>query len=325
MKINLRTRSKSLPLAAIPNLLQDAELYNKEFLAKIATKNASGSGATTKFFELISAKKSKLEIGILRLIGYIPKLLETRTKSCFGISGDPATVGTSPMRREKFIQNPRDFGINDKNKAFAVFNFFLRIIFIFFIFNEGQANAENADINSIRIVDNPKNFQHKIDEATLKQLLMGNSSIGRLEYEKFWQAIGVKSREEKKATIEMIKRDFLVFSEFNFELLECAQKAWIMGRQVKCSRAESVLAAVARNFPSQSDNLGGAIAIQKVKNLQLSIDEVIRNAAARGASLNQNSDYRFTSLAQIERDRTLLQQIINRTRTFLQLEYGKGN
>ncbi len=293
MKINLRTCSKSLPLAAIPNLLQDSELYNKEFLAKIATKNASGSGATTKFFELISAKKSKSEIGILSLIGH-----------------------SSPKR---------DFERVLKNKAFVVFNFFLRAIFIFFIFNEGQANAENADINSIRIVDNPKNFQPKIDEATLKQLLMGNSSIGRLEYEKFWQAIGVKNREEKKATIEMIKRDFLVFSEFNFELLECAQKAWIMGRQVKCSRAESVLTAVVRNFPSQSDNLGGAIAIQKVKNLQLSIDEVIRNAAARGASLNQNSDYRFTSLAQIERDRTLLQQIINRTRTFLQLEYGKGN
>ena len=66
--------------SSIPNLLQDTELYNKEFLVEIATKNASGSGATTKFFELISAKKSKLEIGILRLIGYIPKLLETRTK-----------------------------------------------------------------------------------------------------------------------------------------------------------------------------------------------------------------------------------------------------
>ena len=53
----------------IPNLLQDAELYNKEFLARITTKNASSSSATTKFFEIIPAKKSKLEIGILRLIG----------------------------------------------------------------------------------------------------------------------------------------------------------------------------------------------------------------------------------------------------------------
>jgi len=46
-------------------------------LAKIATKNAISSSATTKFFEIIPAKKPKLEIGILRLIGY--KLIQTRT------------------------------------------------------------------------------------------------------------------------------------------------------------------------------------------------------------------------------------------------------
>ncbi len=93
----------------IPNLLQDAELYNKEFLARITTKNASSSSATTKFFEIIPAKKSKLKIGILSLIGYIPKLLETRTKSCFGISGDPATRGRRLFGEKKIILESKGF------------------------------------------------------------------------------------------------------------------------------------------------------------------------------------------------------------------------
>jgi len=50
-------------------------------LARITTKNASSSSATTKFFEIIPAKKSKLEIGILRLIGYIHP---TNSKKLFG-------------------------------------------------------------------------------------------------------------------------------------------------------------------------------------------------------------------------------------------------
>ena len=150
---------------------------------------------------------------------------------------------------------------------------------------------------------------------------MGEGEVSLAEYDKFWQAAGVKNSAEKKAAIALIGNDFLVFSEFNKALLDCAEIAWLQRQEIKCDKAREIARLVSKNYSNKATDLQDKLAAQKVLGLDNEISAVIRAAAARGVSLSEKPQYRISSLEEIRKDKIALIRVITRTRAFLKIEF----
>lgn len=208
--------------------------------------------------------------------------------------------------------------------SFASFSLLIGAMFSFWLIfscNEVQAQSRGGQV---MIADNPTNFAPKIDEEAVKQLVMGDGDVSLAEYNRFWQAIGVKNLNEKKAAIAKISEDFLVFGEFNKALLDCAEIAWLQRQEIKCNRALEITQSVAKNYKTQFEDERGRALLERVRNLESGVSAVMRSAAARGVSLNENPEYQISSLEEIRKDRLVLSRVIARTKAFLQVEFGKN-
>ncbi len=119
LKINIYPNPEKIPVAILISgrgsnmqaLVEAAK--NPEFPAEIVlvlSNNPEAAG-------LVFARQNNINCQVVnhRDFADIPKLLETRTNSSFGISGDPTNVGTPTVWREKNILNPRQAFENELN------------------------------------------------------------------------------------------------------------------------------------------------------------------------------------------------------------------
>lgn len=168
---------------------------------------------------------------------------------------------------------------------------------------------------------NAKPNESSVDENAIKQLLMAEGEVTLDDYNKFWRAVPIKNLDEKKAAIQLITNDFLVFTEFNKALLDCAEIAWIQRNEVRCEKARDVTSRIIQKYSAKKDDLQSMMVVQRAQALEQDITGVIRSAASRGTSLNKNPQYKISSLEEIRKDRIVLNRVIARGRAFMKIKF----
>ena len=137
----------------------------------------------------------------------------------------------------------------------------LTIIFVIVISKNLQAQND-SDIGS-KVADNVANIMRSKKPVTKK------------DYDKFWNLMGVKSKEQKLSLISIMRPSFVDVQDFNALLWSCAEKSWIEKQQVKCDNLYNKFEYLKKTLSTIPND-------QKIKDMEKNFKYIIIAAANQG-------------------------------------------
>lgn len=115
----------------------------------------------------------------------------------------------------------------------------------------------------------------------IQEIASGSGPITKVEYDKFWQQMGITSREAKEVVIDNMRQNFLMTQEYQKEIWSCAEQAWISRVVPKCERAAAKISGL-KMVMKQNGQEGALSPIeQNSKNL---LEAAAKRQPMKGAS-----------------------------------------
>ena len=185
-----------------------------------------------------------------------------------------------------------------------IFKTLLTIIFI--ITTSKNILAQNdSDIGS-KVADN------------VADIMRSNKPVTKKDYDKFWNLMGVKSKEQKLNLISIMRPSFVDVQDFNTLLWSCAEKSWIAKQQIKCDNLFKKFDDIKNNFLTMNDN-------QKVKAMEKNFKYIIIAAANRGVIPPEyQNDMDFPSNLTLDKIKSAAREsqiMLLRANALLQIEF----
>ena len=144
----------------------------------------------------------------------------------------------------------------------------------------------------------------------LSNIMLSKEKITKKDYNNFWSKTGVKSREEKINFIFSTKNSFLLIQEYNREVWECAEKSWIVNKEIECKNLKKSIENIKKILVDPTD-------IEKFKTMENGFNEMIKVSARRnknielgnGAKISQ--EITLESIQEIKKKTNLMLERIN--------------
>jgi hypothetical protein len=165
------------------------------------------------------------------------------------------------------------------------------------------------------------NFAENVSNK-LAMIISKEGPITIKDYNEFWNATGIKSRDQKALLISNLRADFVNIHEFNNALWDCAERSWIANRPVNCNDLKSKFNVI-KNAISKYENEKN-----NIENMEKNFQAIIKSAELRGKFNakdfeNNNLMFQDIDLDKIKSAKIKSQLILLKTNAILQLEFSK--
>lgn len=176
----------------------------------------------------------------------------------------------------------------------------LRIIFLIFLSSAAYAEqgTEQLALNSV-----------------IQEIVTGSGPITKVQYDKFWQQLGVTKPDQRAQMIEMMKSRFVLAQEYQREIWACAEQAWNSRAIPQCIGAQNKLNLLREEMKkTESESM--------LKPMTDYSDNLIKAAATRGAIQNPNGGGQIpVTLEMIQSTKKGLDNMLSRFAQVLKINF----
>jgi len=174
-----------------------------------------------------------------------------------------------------------------------------------------------ATISGITPAFSQETYSARVSKK-LMEIATSSQKITKKEYDDFWNSTGIKSRDQKINFINSMRYNFILIQEFNKILWDCAEKAWVANKKIKCQELNNNLNKIKTNLISE-------IGEDEFKKVENNFNYIIETASNRGIDKNNpNANIQPANMITLEKIKIAkinTQNLLDRINILLQPDF----
>jgi hypothetical protein len=148
----------------------------------------------------------------------------------------------------------------------------------------------------------------------LVKIATSEKSISKSDYDDFWNATGIKSREEKINLIAILKANYFLIQQYNNILWECAEKSWIDNKIVNCQTINA-------NYLKIRNDIFKLLGDEEFKKIDDNFNNIIKISSKRGGSMMNGQAEQPITLEKVQFAKRASQNMLQRVDKILQVDF----